>query len=25
MVAGIFMFLLVPQIEGWVQRHVMSG
>lgn len=25
MVAGIFVFLLVPQLEGWVQRHVMSG
>ncbi|MGZ4533146.1 MAG: hypothetical protein ACXVXP_12440 [Mycobacteriaceae bacterium] len=25
MVAGIFAFLLVPQLEGWVQRHVMSG
>lgn len=25
MVAGIFTLLLVPQLEGWVQRHVMSG
>jgi ABC-type microcin C transport system permease subunit YejB len=25
MVAGVFVFLLVPSIEGWVQRHVMSG
>lgn len=25
MVAGIFTLLLVPQLERWVQHHVMSG
>ena len=25
MVAGIFALLLVPQLERWVQHHVMSG
>jgi cell shape-determining protein MreD len=25
MVAGVFTLLLVPQLEGWVQRHVMGG
>jgi cell shape-determining protein MreD len=24
-VAGVFTLLLVPQLEGWVQRHVMGG
>jgi hypothetical protein len=25
MVAGIFVLLLVPQLERWVDQHVMSG
>ena len=25
MVAGIFVFLLVPQLERWVQQHVMNA
>jgi len=25
MIAGIFTLLLVPQLESWVQHHVMSG
>ena len=25
MVAGVFTLLLVPQLERWVQQHVMSG
>lgn len=25
MVAGVFTLLLVPQLEQWVDRHVMSG
>lgn len=25
MVAGVFAFLLVPQLERWVDRHVMGG
>jgi cell shape-determining protein MreD len=25
MVAGIFALLLIPQLERWVQHHVMSG
>jgi hypothetical protein len=25
MVAGVMALLLVPQLEHWVNRHVMSG
>ena len=25
MVAGVFVLLLVPQLEGWVDHHVMGG
>ena len=25
MVAGVFVLLLVPQLERWVEHHVMSG